>query len=166
MDQSIKAKVQAFVQKRIDEFHTTKPWDYVSTTPNGVDVTRIGIGVYAESDEQITGIDNVLQALSKEGKAGNPDPIIVKVDNHEFVVVAAKLSSDEKNLSKRPKIILADRMLGSNAEVDAVTRKNSLELLLQMRESNKALKSSIPAKAKELTTVSDAEFDKMLGIVG
>ena len=157
-------KVVAFIQARINAFHTTKPWTYVSTTPNGVDVTRIGIGVYADNDAQIENIDKVLTQLAEEGKAGKPNPMIVNVDGTEFVIVAAKLSTDPKNLSKRPKILLADHMLGSNAEVDADTRKNSLSLLLQMRESNKSLKSqpAIVKAQKELASISADEFDALL----
>jgi len=155
-------KIQTLVQSRIDAFHTTKPWSYTSTTPQGVDVSRIGIGVYLENDNQIVAIDKALKTLSEETKAGaKANPILVDVDGTAFVVVAGKLSTDESNLSKRSKLILADHMLGSNAEVDADTRRSSLRLLQEMRESNKNLKSEV-AKKKELISVSDADFDDAL----
>lgn len=155
-------KITALVQSRIDQFHTTKPWSYTSTTPQGVDVSRIGIGVYLDNDKQIELISNALHTLSEETKAGaKANPILVDVDGTAFVVVAGKLSTDDANLSKRPKLILADHMLGSNAEVDADTRRSSLRLLQEMRESNKNLKSEV-AKKKELVSVSDKDFDDVL----
>lgn len=155
-------KITNLVQTRINEFHTTKPWAYNSTTPQGVDVSRIGIGVYLDNDKQIELISNALHTLSEETKAGaKANPILVDVDGTAFVVVAGQLSSDEKNLSKRPKLVLADHMLGSNAEVDADTRKSSLRLLQEMRESNKNLKSEINRK-KELVSVTDKDFDDVL----
>lgn len=155
-------KITALVQSRIDQFHTTKPWSYTSTTPQGVDVSRIGIGVYLDNDKQIELISNALHTLSEETKAGaKANPILVNVDGTAFVVVAGKLSTDDANLSKRPKLILADHMLGSNAEVDADTRRSSLRLLQEMRESNKNLKSEV-AKKKELVSVSDKDFDDVL----
>lgn len=155
-------KITALVQSRIDQFHTTKPWSYTSTTPQGVDVSRIGIGVYLDNDKQIGLISNALHTLSEETKAGaKANPILVDVDGTAFVVVAGKLSTDDANLSKRPKLILADHMLGSNAEVDADTRRSSLRLLQEMRESNKNLKSEV-AKKKELVSVSDKDFDDVL----
>jgi len=155
-------KITTLVQNRIDAFHTTKPWSYTSTTPQGVDVSRIGIGVYLDNDKQIELISNALHTLSEETKAGaKANPILVDVDGTAFVVVAGKLSTDDANLSKRPKLILADHMLGSNAEVDADTRRSSLRLLQEMRESNKNLKSEV-AKKKELVSVSDKDFDDVL----
>lgn len=155
-------KITTLVQSRIDQFHTTKPWSYTSTTPQGVDVSRIGIGVYLDNDKQIELISNALHTLSEETKAGaKANPILVDVDGTAFVVVAGKLSTDDANLSKRPKLILADHMLGSNAEVDADTRRSSLRLLQEMRESNKNLKSEV-AKKKELVSVSDKDFDDVL----
>lgn len=155
-------KITTLIQSRIDQFHTTKPWSYTSTTPQGVDVSRIGIGVYLDNDKQIELISNALHTLSEETKAGaKANPILVDVDGTAFVVVAGKLSTDDANLSKRPKLILADHMLGSNAEVDADTRRSSLRLLQEMRESNKNLKSEV-AKKKELVSVSDKDFDDVL----
>lgn len=155
-------KITNLVQSRINEFHTTKPWSYTSTTPQGVDVSRIGIGVYLDNDKQIELISNALHTLSEETKAGaKASPILVDVDGTAFVVVAGKLSTDDANLSKRSKLILADHMLGSNAEVDADTRRSSLRLLQEMRESNKNLKSEV-SKKKELVSVSDKDFDDVL----
>lgn len=155
-------KITTLIQSRIDQFHTTKPWSYTSTTPQGVDVSRIGIGVYLDNDKQIELISNALHTLSEETKAGaKANPILVDVDGTAFVVVAGKSSTDDANLSKRPKLILADHMLGSNAEVDADTRRSSLRLLQEMRESNKNLKSEV-AKKKELVSVSDKDFDDVL----
>jgi len=156
-------KIQTLVQSRIDQFHTTKPWSYTSTTPQGVDVSRIGIGVYLENDNQIEAISKALKTLSEETKAGaKANPILVDVDGTAFVVVAGKLSTDESNLSKRSKLILADHMLGSNAEVDADTRRSSLRLLQEMRESNKNLKSEVAKAKQELASISDDNFDDAL----
>jgi len=148
--------IQKFVQSRIDQFHTTKPWLYTSRTPQGVDVSRIGIGVYLENDSQAMAIDKALKSLSEEAKANNKaNPILVDIDGTTFVVVASKLSTDETNLSRRPKLILADHILSSNAEVDQETRKSSLKLLQEMRESNKNLKS-------QAKVVSIDNFDQEL----
>lgn len=157
-------KIVNLIQTRINQFHTTKPWSYTSTTPQGVDVSRIGIGVYLDNDKQIELISNALHTLSEETKAGaKASPMLVDVDGTAFVIVAGKLSTDESNLSKRPKIILADHMLGSNAEVDAETRRSSLRLLQEMRESNKNLKSEVTKVTKKaLVSISDADFDDAL----
>ena len=158
------SKIVTLTQNRVNEFHTTKPWSYTSTTPQGVDISRIGIGVYLESDKQIEAISNALHTLSEETKAGaKANPMLIDVDGTSFVIVSAQLSTAENNLSKRPKLILADHMLGSNAEVDQDTRSKSLRLLQEIRESNKILKSDTTRVKKELVSVSDAQYDALLG---
>lgn len=176
MNKEQKAKIQSLVQSRIDGFHTTKARPYTSTTPNGVAVSRIGLSVYLEDgkgDKQVELISKTLEELSAEGKAGNPDPIIVKVDGTEFVVVGAQKSNyktedGKENYSKRPKVILADLLIGSNAEVSQDERAKSIRLLQEMRESNKSLKSQFSGVRsqtelkKAVEAVTEEEFDEFL----
>lgn len=147
MDKALKEKIRALVQKRINEFHTTAARGYTSTTQNGTVVQRIGMNVYLSpeiineetgeklGDKQVTMIASALKTLSNEGKAGNPDPIIVDVDGTDFVVVSTQMSTEETNFSGLPKVILADQMRSSNAEVTQEERAKSIRLQQEMRES-------------------------------
>ena len=170
MNAELKSKIKSLIQSRIDEFHTTKARSYVSTTDNGTSVPRIGISVYLEKDTQVDTISNALAELSKEGKAGHPDPIIVNIDGTQFVVVGAQRSDYEtevngkvvKNYSERPKVMLADYMVSSNAEVSQADRAKSIRMQQEIRESNKNLKSQLAPARKELLAVSDKEFDDLL----
>lgn len=176
MDQTIKSKFQALVQKQINNLHITKPRSYKSTTPNGVVVDRIGLTVYLENDNQVDGLSKILKVLSEEGNAGNPDPIVVDVFGTNFIVAGAQRSDyvadiEQKdgsikhveNYSKRPKAILADQVIGSNAEVtssEEVTK--NIRMLQEMRESNKSLRSQFSGLRKQVAEVSADEFDKYL----
>ena len=176
MDQAIKDRVQSMIQSRIDSFHTTKARGYTSTTPNGIDIQRIGMSVYlpselidpakpelgTEGDKQVAGIAKVLAQLSVEGKAGHPSPILVNVDGTDFVVVGSQISDEENNYSKRPKVIIADHLLGSNAEVSQDEISKSIRLQQEMRESSKNLKSQHAEVKKQLQSVSEEEFDELL----
>lgn len=162
MNAEVKAKIISLVQGRIDGFHTTKARGYVSETPNGNQVNRIGMSVYLEKDEQVTAIGKVLAQLSEEGKAGHPDPIIVNVDGTDFVVVGCQFSNDDKNFSQRPKVILADHLIGSNAEVSQEERAKSIRLQQEIRETNKNLKSEVNKVRKQLQAVTEEDFDSML----
>lgn len=170
MDQELKARIKALVQKRIAEKHVTKARGYVSTTDNGVAVSRIGISVYLESDNQVDAISKVLAQLSKEGKEGHPDPIIVDVFGTPFVVTGAQRSDYEetvngkliKNYSERPKVTLSDYMVGGNAEVSEEEVVKSIRFQQELRESQKNLKKDLAPVRKELLAVSDKEFDDLL----
>lgn len=174
MDFKIKEQIRTLVQERINQFHTTEARAYASKTPNGTLVQRIGMSVYLSGeisdqatgeklgDKQVTAITKALKVLSEEGKAGHPDPIIVDVDGTKFVVVSGQLSTEETNFSGLPKVILADHMVSSNAEVDQTTRMKSIEKLQAQRESNKFLKAEVNALKPKLQTVTEEEFNDLL----
>lgn len=160
-----KEAIRSLVQGRIDGLHTTKARNYTSTTANGTDVQRIGMSVYLDTDKgdkQVEQISAILAELSVEGKAGHPDPIIVKASGIDWVVVSSQLSDMENNFSNQPKIILADLLIGSNAEVTEDERDNSVRLALEMRESSKNLKSQFPNQKQVVSTTSDREFEELL----
>lgn len=173
MNPETKEKVRSLVQSRIDAFHTTKARGYTSTTANGTNVARIGMSVYLDptvvneetgeikGDTQVETISGILAQLSVEGKAGHPDPIIVKASGLDWVVVSSQLSTEENNFSNQPKIILADLLIGSNAEVTEQERDKSVRLALEMRESNKNLKSQ-NIETKKAPVMSDKAFDALL----
>ncbi len=162
MEQELKGKIINLVQTRIDEDHTSAPRSYTSETPNGITVQRIGLSVYVGSDKSIETIADALQTLSDEGKAGHPDPMLVNVDGDKFVIVGSQFSSDENNYSDKPKVILADHMPGSNAEVTKPERQRKMRLLQEMRESSKNLKATQTTVKKELQEVSEEEFDDLI----
>ena len=162
MDQELKGKIITLVQNRINECHTSAPRSYTSKTPNGVVVQRIGLSVYVGSDKSIETIATALQTLSEEGIAGHPDPMLVDVDGDKFVIVGSQFASDENNYSDKPKVILADHMPGSNAEVTKEERQKKMRLLQEIRESSKNLKSTETAIKKELVEVSEEEFDELI----
>ncbi len=162
MDQELKGKIINLVQKRIDEEHTSAPRSYESKTPNGTVVSRIGLSVYVGSDKSIESISDALTTLSEEGTAGHPDPMLVDVDGDKFVIVGSQFSSDENNFSDKPKVILADHMPGSNAEVTKADRQKKMRLLQEIREGSKNLKATHTAVKKELQEVSEEEFDELI----
>jgi hypothetical protein len=178
MNTEIKNKIQALVQKQINAFHVTKARGYISTTDNGTEIQRIGTSVYLDNDEQVDAIAKVLAQLSVEGKAGNANPIVVDVFGTNFVVTGAQRSDYEemvidkktgkerlvKNYSLRPKVILGDQMIGSNAEATQDDVVKSIVRLQSQREMSKTLKADplmIKAK-KELQAVSEEDFDAFL----
>ena len=166
MSPETKETIRSLVQSRIDALHTTKARGYISTTANGTDVARIGMSVYLDADKgdaQIEQISGVLAQLSVEGKAGHPDPIIVEAGGISWVVVSSQLSTLENNFSNQPKIILADLLVSSNAEVTEEERDNSVRLELEKRESNKNLKSQYSDQKIPVKPVySDKQFDGLL----
>jgi len=169
MNAEVKEKIRSLVQGRIDANQTTKARGYVSTTPNGTKVDRIGMSVYLDpekGDAQIEKISKVLTQLSEEGKAGNPDPILVKASGMDWVVVSCQLSTEENNYSHQPKVILADLLVGSNAVVSAEERDKSVRLLQEMRESNKSLRSQFGApnnsSLEKVKEVTEDEFNDLL----
>ena len=165
MNPETKEIVRSLVQSRIDALHTTKARSYVSTTANGTPVQRIGMSVYLDAekgDAQVEKISEALAQLSVEGKAGHPDPILVKASGIDWVVVSSQTSTMENNYSKQPKIILADLLIGSNAEVTEEERDKSVRLALEMRESSKNLKSQIDSVKPKVPVASKEEFDALL----
>jgi hypothetical protein len=150
------AKVKALIQSAIDTEQATMPWPYVSTTPQGNKVDRIGIGVYVDNDDKIDKINNVLDSLREfRESTGQSQPILVEVDGSEFVVTGGKRSDDPSNLSKRSKVLLSDHLIGNNATVAKEDRAKKLQLLFEMRESNKNLKAhTAPVRAKQ-----EVDFD-------
>ena len=157
--EQMKAKVQELIQNKINAEQTTLPWTYVSTTPQGNKVDRISIGVYVESDDQIDKINACLDGLREfRESTGQVSPILVDIDEQEFVVTGGKRSDDPSNLSKRSKVLMSDHLIGNNAVVSKDDRKRKLQLLMEIRESNKNLKSSNPVPQAK-STVPAEDFD-------
>jgi len=162
-------KASEVIQALVDAGHTTLARFYDHKLPDGTTIPRLGISVYADRDTvealgnpseinkqtgevltQGTGLLSELQAYRMSDKNNPVIPITVTIAGIEFNAVSTQFSEDPNNFSKKDKILLAEVLTSSNAEVSTEERDAHMQQLIEQRKNlRQQTKVSAPTQETE-----------------